>query len=124
MNDDDLLIFAAKAAGMPPPVDEHGVWSAWVGSPENGHWWNPLTEGGDAFALAVKCDIAFGRHANTHWARWEYASKVFRENAEKGGVQDPLAAARRAIVRAAAEIGRKMPLAAGGKWLILCQTTA
>jgi hypothetical protein len=51
--DGDLVQLAAKAAGMPAPVDENGVWSAWVGTPENGHWWSPLTDDGDALRLAV-----------------------------------------------------------------------
>lgn len=57
MNDKELLELAAKAAGMPRPVDDNGVWSTWVGTPENGHWWDPLTDDGDAFRLAVRLEM-------------------------------------------------------------------
>lgn len=53
MIDQQLLELAAKAAGMPPPYDEHGIFSAWVGDPVHGHWWNPLEDDGDALRLAA-----------------------------------------------------------------------
>jgi hypothetical protein len=56
--------------------------------------WNPLTDDGDAFRLAVKC-LPF------------YTLRYSREDWEKCG-EDGYAATRRAIVRAAAEIGRSM----------------
>jgi len=52
--DEKLLMLAAKAEGREPPIDANGVWSAWVGSPESGHWWNPLEDDGDALRLAMK----------------------------------------------------------------------
>lgn len=68
--------------------------------------WNPLADDGDALRLAVKCSILFGRYESyvnagaigldidvTVWAHEE---------------ADPCAATRRAVVRAAAEIGRSM----------------
>ena len=64
--------------------------------------WNPLTDDGDALRLAVRLRLAVdvGQEA-TH----VYSS-------DKGIVEpldtDPYAATRRAIVRAAAEIGRNM----------------
>lgn len=57
-------------------------------------YWNPLTNDGDAFRLAVKC-LPF------------YTLRYSREDWEKCG-EDGYAATRRAIVRAAAEIGRNM----------------
>ena len=57
-------------------------------------YWNPLTDDGDAFRLAVKC-LPF------------YTLRYSREDWEKCG-EDGYAATRRAIVRAAAEIGRNM----------------
>ena len=57
--------------------------------------WNPLTDDGDAFRLAVKC-LPF------------YTLRYSREDWEKCG-EDGYAATRRAIVRAAAEIGGQMP---------------
>lgn len=84
MNDESLLVLAAKAAGMPAPVDRHGCWIAWVGSPVTGHWWNPLSDDGDAFRLAFKLGIRI------IWF---------------GTIEE----VRRMIVTAAAEIGRSMP---------------
>lgn len=57
-------------------------------------YWNPLTNDGDAFRLMVKC-LPF------------YTVCYSREDYEACN-QDGLAATRRAIVRAAAEIGRNM----------------
>jgi hypothetical protein len=57
-------------------------------------YWNPLTDDGDAFRLMVKC-LPF------------YTVCYSREDYEACN-QDGLAATRRAIVRAAAEIGRNM----------------
>ncbi|HDS1723407.1 hypothetical protein NPS53_07390 [Pseudomonas putida] len=53
MSEQRLLELAAKAAGMAPPYDEHGVFSAWVGDPVHGHWWDPLNDDGDALRLAL-----------------------------------------------------------------------
>ena len=53
MTDRELLELAAKAAGMAPPYDEHGIFSAWVGDPVHGHWWNPIEYDGDALRLAA-----------------------------------------------------------------------
>lgn len=107
MNDEKLLIFAAKAAGMPPPVDAHGVWSAWVGSPEGGHWWDPLTDDGDALRLAVKLNIHISLYGpDTGITAWIVKDSAHHFDADYG--DDPCASVRRAIVRAAAEIGREM----------------
>lgn len=57
--DEKLLMLAAKAEGREPPIDANGVFSAWIGSSENGHWWNPLEDDGDALRLAasLKMDV-------------------------------------------------------------------
>jgi hypothetical protein len=111
MNDRELLEMAAKAAGLELDWDVPGGADPWVMTGDGvdrgpGAPWNPSEDDGDAFRLAVKCDIAFGRSANTWWARWEFNDKVFRENAETEGAQDHGAAARRAILRVAADIGK------------------
>lgn len=64
--------------------------------------WNPLTNDGDALRLAVKLniDVCFG--ANYVIARGSVQMPTVN-NAD-----DPYAATRRAIVRAAAEIGKAM----------------
>jgi len=97
MSDRELLELAAKAAGYTlreqyagyPPIAE-----------ELNAAWNPLTDDGDALRLAVKLGLLKGHPALLH----EFASTVF----PGGAPQDPYAATRRAIVRAAAEIGRGM----------------
>jgi len=107
-SDHELLQYAAKAAGYKQ------YYSHWLGRDsfvtyeeevyseikkrrvvaEKTMDWNPLTDDGDAFRLAVKC-LPF------------YTLRYSREDWEKCG-EDGYAATRRAIVRAAAEIGRNM----------------
>lgn len=99
MTDRDLLELAAKAAGL-SLSDEH-VWDD-----ERAEYvrWNPLTNDGDAFRLAVKLGLC------VQVLRQYGETQVFRQSGyeiEKHN-DDPLAATRRAIVRAAAEIGRAM----------------
>jgi hypothetical protein len=101
MTDRELLEAAAKAAGI-----EFG----WIhGTPriraEMG-WtpWNPLTDDGDALRLAVKLEMELKVYnTSAHAASAKCERSVCAS--EKG---DPYAATRRAIVRAAAEIGRSM----------------
>lgn len=59
--------------------------------------WNPLLDDGDALRLAVKLGIQAWRDDDIIWC-----------NSERFGFEDddPYAATRRAIVRAAAEIGK------------------
>ena len=114
--DRELLDLAAKAAGM---LDaewrdmegwgdvrygySHAMWSAATG------YWNPITDDGDALRLAVKLGLSVD-------ATWLASGQttVFSYDPEKHApvselhCDDPCAATRRAIVRAAAEIGRGM----------------
>ena len=97
MSDRELLELAAKAAG----IDSH-LLIADDKAPDGYRSWNPLTDDGDALRLAVKCEIAmlfYDGEANAF-------NRTLNDNVERGS--DPLAATRRAIVRAAAEIGRSM----------------
>ncbi len=107
MSDRELLEFAAKAAGMPGPVDDNGVWSAWVGSPENGHWWNPLQDDGDALRLAVALKVQVIIHSD--WV------EGLIDGIQLSSPQNCYSAdccmfetARRAIVKAVAQIGKAM----------------
>ena len=103
----ELLGLAAKAAGITHsryPATEHGVYH------DGGKWWNPLTDDGDALRLAVKLRIDFqvfplNAHMGPAMVRAvvDRLGKSFGVEVENG---DELAATRRAIVRAAAEIGR------------------
>lgn len=71
--------------------------------------WNPLIDDGDALRLAVKLGLKLEKHEEYYpYFSAEKAPDVFiAEDVIKNG-GDELAAARLAIVRAAAEIGRGM----------------
>ena len=94
MTDKELLELAAKAAGV-GYADKEGKFVPFV--PET---WNPLTDGGDALRLAVKLKFVI-RHWDDCVDVGYFASP--RQKEMYGG--DPYAATRRAIVRAAAQIG-------------------
>ena len=72
--------------------------------------WNPLTDDGDALRLMVRLRLE-PRFLNNSHSNGAEPSRVSLHNVA-GIVEnidgDPLAATRRAIVRAAAEIGRRM----------------
>jgi hypothetical protein len=95
--DRELLELAAKAGGF-REYDEHYV------------PWNPLDDDGDALRLAVKLMLHIGVNpGNKVFCSPTYSDKpTVHESCELRGIQDPYAATRRAIVRAAAEIGRNM----------------
>jgi len=107
----ELLELAAKAAGM--TIDTHyvdGGASVWEGERHHSDWipdWNPLDDDGDALRLAVKLEIVveYRRDASAAFA-YNYARCLGIGENNKN--LDPYAATRRAIVRAAAEIGRNM----------------
>jgi len=102
--DRELLELAAKAAGI------NGVFTLGSGSALEMHtprgfqiYWNPIADDADALRLAAKLgvDVCFG--ANYVTARGSVQTLIV-SNADS-----IYAATRRAIVRAAAEIGRQMP---------------
>lgn len=109
----DLLKLATQAAGMTVAgladkmlVDpEHWAGGLIVVTPTGGHKaWNPLTDDGDALRLAVKLriDVMWPRpHDHVCAARLMTQAAGMCE--DLGG--DDMAATRRAIVRAAAELG-------------------
>jgi len=106
MTDRELLELAAKAVGIritewgEPDYYSHREGEvAYSGGME----WNPLTDNGDALELAVDLGLDIAMH--------EEKAGAFLL---RGGVEayephndDPYAATRRAIVRAAAEIGER-----------------
>jgi hypothetical protein len=107
MTDRELLEAAAKATG-----GYYGEWSDRVGAFRiryAGEWreWNPLTDDGDAFRLAVKLRIEVEPwiHGDSACAR-AAVREVLIDEPHYG--DDPERATRRAIVRAAAELGRSM----------------
>jgi hypothetical protein len=104
MTDRELLELAAKAAGYlnwtPSASGLHIETGSHKGS--SGFYWNPLIDDADAFRLAVKLRMDLMLYSTT-----KSAFIKGQQYAEKEG-NDPYAATRRAIVRAAAEIGRRM----------------
>lgn len=93
MNDRELLELAAKADGRTPSLDRGYAFGVW----------NPLTDDGDALRLAVKLGVTVYPPEDEH----DDATASYQPdgwiNEPQGS--DPYAATRRAIVRAAAEIG-------------------
>jgi hypothetical protein len=119
MSDRELLELAAKAAGG-TNGESTGLFYQWhdllhtgvdrvlryVGQRE----WNPLTDDGDALRLAVKLGLVLympDKDDKTVVARTSLLATAprFMEEARDS---DPCAATRRAIVRAAAEIGKTL----------------
>jgi hypothetical protein len=125
MDDRKLLELAARAAGVEWlgfedeyyfheqtdydwKHEDHGRIGVIISSkPCEQNIWNPLTDDGDALRLAVKLGIALDRTSNRCWTwvnGWSYPGAL-----EEFYKDDPYAATRRAIVRAAAAIGEQMP---------------
>ena len=123
MFDSTLLALAAKAAGVTVPplnaypwygIDNGGIWAnaSAIGHLEPNkrkYTWAPLASDGDALRLAVKLNIVI-------WecAQYDRAMAEVRYGAARGEYWEPVggdphAATRRAIVRAAAEIGKVTP---------------
>ncbi len=105
MTDREMLELAAKANGHGVYFDELSGFT-FTDSKFTGVVWDPLHNDGDALRLAVKLEIQAGYSEFTGCARASW----FRGSREESvyGPDDPYAASRRAIVRAAAEIGRAM----------------
>lgn len=95
MTDRELLELAAKAAGAYRLTkDLYQV---------DGSDWNPLTDDGDAFRLAVKLKLTITVYGTETLVVYGDGEKIYEE-----GRSDLYAASRYAIVRAAAEIGKEM----------------
>jgi hypothetical protein len=109
MNDRELVDMAAKAAGytLNEDFDMHKRYWPWCWDLERN--WCPLSDDGDALRLAVKVGLHnyFGIEIqsdctqSTSFDPWEHCE--FEEHND-----DPYAATRRSIVRAAAVVGREM----------------
>ena len=109
MTNRELLELAAKAAGMNvEPVSQYGVTELFDNDAHRE--WNPLTDDGDALRLAVKLEIelssAYDAGMNAYAG---YSIDDDMKYIIEPTCADPYAATRRAIVRAAAEIGKKIP---------------
>ena len=108
MTDKELLELAAKAAG----IDLRGVGGFGDGlrhqmDHSTKRIWNPLTDDGDALRLAVKLELSV--YVNHLMINVTHSMKPFTElEIIEDDTSDPYAATRRAIVRAAAEIGKSL----------------
>ena len=104
MTDKELLELAAKAAGVEL---HHWNEDTFIRVSEYvddvGGYWSPLTDDGDALRLAVKLGLEI--RTNGPYLIAVTPRYVDNELYEERG-DDPYAATRRAIVRAAAEIGK------------------
>ena len=95
MTDKGLIELAAKAAGLHVKAASNSGRGLKVHG--NCNWWNPLTDDGDALRLAVK--LSFIDEGD-----WPQVTSEIYDHC--GG--DWFAATRRAITRAAAQIGKEM----------------
>jgi len=103
MDDRTLLELAAKAAGVDYDKTDSchvGLWYVSAGG-----WWNPLTDDGDALRLAVNLGIDVMVGDGTKFVTTR--SQITYSINEYTYMQDKYVATRRAIVRAAAEIGKE-----------------
>ena len=102
MNTDrELLELAAKAAGIKIRWQSYGNYFV-IGDIDEGieAVWNPILDDGDALRLAATLGMW------VHIGKWHVS--ICGHYVEETCRKDPCAATRRAIVRAAAEIGRNM----------------
>ena len=115
MTDKELLTLAAKAAGF-----HDATWAAKQACIETSKFpgfrcfWNPLTDDDDALRLAVRLHIDLRINNGVATAIWideelseTYSIDVLCDESFEGWAAKE-AATRRAIVRAAAEIGKNM----------------
>ena len=121
MTDKELIELAAKAYGFGDP-EGNFIWTEseyprgsktngalwnYMGWCDTAQLWNPLTDDGDALRLAVTLGFVIDR--NPAWTiiyagLWD-SPKWEGVDVENG---DSIAATRRAITRAAAQIGKEM----------------
>jgi hypothetical protein len=104
MNDRELLELAAKAAGVDFISERSTDQMLWI---VGGGVWSPKHDDGDALRLAVKLDLQIHPSGDEIWVS-NPAASLAEDVVFETYRDDPYAATRRAIVRAAAEIGREM----------------
>lgn len=118
MTDRELLELAAKAAGYGEVWYLEGYDTPYIGPRYTGGTpqyttFKPLTDDGDALRLAVKLRLIveqwfFGQEALVYDFKESTMYEGLGVSVHEPYGNDPYAATRRAIVRAAAEIGRAM----------------
>lgn len=104
MKDRELLELAAKAAGVLAERTPLGFYLQ-----EDCRMWNPLTDDGDALRLAVALKIQITPQTYRDCEVTAYRSGFCEANEKSTTGYGIEKATRRAIVRAAAEIGKAMP---------------
>ena len=108
MTDREMLEYAAKAAGIERGADrfDGGISITDItGRHRSLPKWNPLDDDGDALRLAVKLTLEVDVCQTGVAVRTPTGVKVLVDSKEE---PNAYAATRRAIVRAAAEIGKGM----------------
>lgn len=110
MTDRAMLEAAAKAAGIEVVLCDDGMWVYAHGQrgPDNSQQWAPLDDDGDSKRLMVACRIDVDFYTRDDDLECVCAAVPGLAVHEELGA-DADAATRRAIFRAAAEIGRNMP---------------
>lgn len=116
MTDREMLELAAKAYGFGDP-EGNFIWTEseyprgsktngalwnYMGWCDTAQLWNSLTDDGDALRLAVKLGIEFYMEGNEE-SECVWANEIFEWTDG-----DALSATRRAITRAASQIGKEM----------------
>jgi len=108
MTDRELLELAAKAAGIEPVYCYESRRNCLrVGDKKSYAIWRPLTDDGEALRLAVNLGIQID--PRTHVGAIHVYGSAGRVDEPCALTSKPYAETRRAIVRAAAEIGRTKP---------------
>lgn len=114
MTDSELLELTAKAAGCEVLEVFDGGNLHIKGSGVHKIGWNPLTDDGDALRLAVRLRIHIEQNKDALYGEFTQCAAIGIHWNDRpvewwDKNESPEAATRRAIVRAAAEIGRNMP---------------
>lgn len=116
MTDREMLELAAKAAGYKTAMMDKGYDFLQLcvvdgAGFNNDEVWSPLDDDGDALRLAVKLKMRIGIDAIPVGYVVVISDDKFRPDTHERIENDAEAATRRAIVRAAAEIGKAMQAA-------------
>lgn len=116
--DRKLLELAAKAAGIAilgwyGDDGEDGEWAEHKPRQGDAVGWNPLRDDGDCFRLQVDARIRLEVDSNRAQAQTEqrpgWTSAIVVIQSHDGKTESARAAARLAVVQAAAWVGRSMP---------------
>ena len=116
LTDKQLNAYAANAIGLVMPAWGHcNDYGVTIGSERDGPiYWSPLTDDGDAFRLAVTLqlevyhandegDAVYAGYYPTENTGMKYCIEYYDDLSHQG---DATSATRRAIVRAAADMGK------------------